>query len=256
MTIDIKVLEKPHLSEPILICGLPGSGYVGKLAAEHLINELEASLIGEVYSSSFPPQVTIRPNGTSGPMKNVIYASKGNNSIPDMLIFTGDSQPITPEANYTLSDRIVDLAEELGVKKVFTLAAYITGAFVKVPRVFGTATQLDLVKELENNGVTKMNEGMITGMNGVLIGVAKIRGLTGASLLGETSGYIIDAKASQAVLEILNSVLRISVDLTDLENKAKEAESVIQTIEQMKKKSQGGTAWKSEIPESRRGYIS
>ena len=32
----------PKLESPILICGFPGSGYVGKMAVDHLIQELHA----------------------------------------------------------------------------------------------------------------------------------------------------------------------------------------------------------------------
>ena len=37
----IKYLEKPKLKDSVLIEGLPGVGNVGKLAAEHLVEELE-----------------------------------------------------------------------------------------------------------------------------------------------------------------------------------------------------------------------
>ena len=42
-----------------------------------------------------------------------------------------------------------------------------------------------------------MDAGSITGMNGLIIGIAKLRGMQGACLLGETSGYVVDAKASK-----------------------------------------------------------
>jgi len=122
--------------------------------------------------------------------------------------------------------------------------------------VYGTATSLDFAKELERKGVVKMSEGTITGMNGVLIGVAKKKGLTGASLLGETSGYIIDAKASQAVLEVLSQLLGIELSLANLESRAKETESVIQTIEQMRMRSQEKPIGKGEQPDKGPGYIS
>jgi proteasome assembly chaperone (PAC2) family protein len=35
--IIVEIIEMPKLKNPSLICGLPGSGYVGKLAVDHLI---------------------------------------------------------------------------------------------------------------------------------------------------------------------------------------------------------------------------
>jgi uncharacterized protein len=46
-----------------------------------------------------------------------------------------------------------------------------------------------------------MDRGGIVGMNGLIIGIAKLRGMQGTCLLGETSGYVIDAKASKACFQ-------------------------------------------------------
>ena len=84
--------EVPELHSPYLICGFPGSGYVGKLAIDHLIQELNANHLADIYSNSFPPQIVIRSNGVAELMKNTIFYSKalssGNN---DLLLLTGDS---------------------------------------------------------------------------------------------------------------------------------------------------------------------
>lgn len=246
--------EAPELRDPVLICGLPGSGYVGKIAVDHIVAELKAIQIGDLYSYSFPPQVVIKADGTAEAMKNTLYALKGDGTMPDILIFTGDSQPVTPEANYEIADKVLEIAQGMGAKQVFTLAAFITGAFVEKPRVFGTATEIDLVKLIQQNDVIVMNEGTITGMNGVLIGIGKIRGMKGISLLGETSGYIIDAKASQAVLRVLSKIIGLKIDMGSLEARSKETEAVIQTIEKMR----GGPSEKKDNDERQKelGYIS
>jgi uncharacterized protein len=51
-------------------------------------------------------------------------------------------------------------------------------------------------------------------------------------LLGETSGYVVDAKASKSILETLLSIVGVSVDMKNLEKRAKDTEMLIQTIEQ------------------------
>ena len=38
-----------------------------------------------------------------------------------------------------------------------------------------------------------MDDGAITGMNGLIVGLAKLKGIRGTCLLGETSGYVVDA---------------------------------------------------------------
>jgi len=50
--------ERPDLRAPILIEGLPGVGNVGKLAAEHLVEQMKAVKFADIYSKHFPPQVS------------------------------------------------------------------------------------------------------------------------------------------------------------------------------------------------------
>jgi uncharacterized protein len=228
----------PQLKFPFLICGFPGSGYVGKLAVDHLIEELHAKHLVDIYSTSFPPQVMVRTDGTAELMKNSIFYSdvslntSNDNENTGILLLTGDSQPTNPDSEYILAGAILDIASKFGTQHVFTLAAYITGVFVNKPKIFGTATDGSLVKSLGELNVSVMDGGSITGMNGIIIGVAKLRGMKGTCLLGETSGYVVDAKASKSILETLLRIVDIQISMTSLEKRAKDTETLIQTIEQ------------------------
>jgi hypothetical protein len=95
-------------------------------------------------------------------------------------------------------------------------------------------------------------------MNGLIIGTAKLRGVRGTCLLGETSGYVVDAKASKSILETLLKIVGINIDMKNLEKRAKDTEMLIQTIEQQMagrigqpQQQQGGTTRPSAM-----GYIS
>jgi uncharacterized protein (TIGR00162 family) len=223
----------PHLQSPYLICGFPGSGYVGKMAVDHLIQELDAKHLADIYSTSFPPQVMIRTDGTADLMKNSIFYSKNTTSSNiSLLLLTGDSQPANPDSEYMLAEEILDIAAKFNTQQVFTLAAYITGVFVDKPRIFGTATDANIVKSFREQNISAMDGGSITGMNGLIIGIAKLRGMKGMCLLGETSGYVVDAKASKSILQTLLSIVGIKVDMTSLEKRAKDTEMLIRTIEQ------------------------
>ena len=247
----------PDLKSAYLVCGFPGSGYVGKLAVDHLIEELNAQLLVDIYSSSFPPQVIIKPDGTTELLKNSIFWWKAENGT-ELLLLTGDSQPANPDSEYALAEEILNVAAQFGIKHVYTLAAYITGVFVEKSRVFGTATDTEIVKSFPSYDISMMDSGSITGMNGLVIGIAKMRGIKGTCLLGETSGYVVDAKASKAVLETLVKLLDINVDMTNLDKRAKDTEALIQTIEQQMMASRGAKVAEGQQPQRPRdtGYIS
>jgi proteasome assembly chaperone (PAC2) family protein len=72
----ISLFKDVDLDEPIFIEALPGIGHVGKLVAEHLIHELEAEKLADLFSPSFPPQVFVGENGIIEPMKNEFYYLK------------------------------------------------------------------------------------------------------------------------------------------------------------------------------------
>lgn len=251
----------PVLHDPVLICGFPGSGFVGKLAVDHLIQELRAKHLADIYSTSFPPQILIRPDGTSDLIKNSIYYyGEMERDVTSLLLLTGDSQPASPDSEYLLAEEILDLTAKFNPKQIFTLAAYITGVFIDKPRIFGTATHLEVVKTFQEKGVLAMDGGSITGMNGILIGIAKMRGMKGICLLAETSGYVVDAKSSKSLLETLLSIIDIKIDMTSLEKRAKDTEALIQTIEQQVAgrtgRMAGGTQPASQNSSSNTGYIS
>lgn len=253
--ISVHLFKEPVLKNPVLVCGLPGSGFVGKLAVEHLAKELGAELFGVIYSYYFPPQVMIKPDGTVDVIKNELYYWKSNDSN-DLILYTGDSQPITPEADYEVADKVLEVAAKLGVKQVFTLAAYITGGFAKNPKVYGTSTDLSVIERLKSHGVTVMTEGSITGMNGLLVGLAKIRGMQGISLLGETSGYIVDANASKAVLEVFTKMMNLKIDMTKLAERALSTEAVMKTLDQLAKGQHEHPPETSPDKDRNLGYIS
>jgi uncharacterized protein len=248
----------PKLDCPYLVCGFPGSGFVGKLAVDHLIQELSAKHLADIYSTSFPPQILIRADGTADLIKNSIFYFEDTGPYPiSLLLLTGDTQPANPDSEYLLAEEILDIAAKFNPKQVFTLAAYITGVFIDKPRIFGTATHIDILKTFEEKGVLAMDGGCITGMNGIMIGIAKLRGMKGVCLLGETSGYVVDAKSSKSLLEILLSIIGIKIDMTNLEKRAKDTEVLIQTIEkQIAGRSFEGNQASSQNKPSNTGYIS
>ena len=252
--ITVEVLEMPKLKNPPLICGLPGSGYVGKLAVDHLIEELKGIPFANIFSSSFPPQVLIQPDGTADLIKNTLYYCKGKSG--DLVLLSGDAQPINPESEYEMADEITNMCEKLGVRTIYTLAAYITGTFSKILRVYGTSTSPEVVREFSKHNIHPMTAGSVTGMNGLIIGVGKRKGITGVCLLGETSGYIVDAKASKAVLETLAKMLELKLDLAGISKKAHDTEQLVRTIEEQ----MGGRPTPESLPMSgqdkKLGYIS
>ena len=247
-----KVFRLPKTANSVLVCGLPGSGYVGKLAADHLVSSFRLKKVAEYTSGSFPPVVNVRADGTAEQMKGELYFGEATKRR-SLLVFTADAQPTTSVGEYELSDAVIKLAKRCGVKKVYALAAYITGTFSASPKVYGSGTSQAMLESISEMGVTLMKDGAISGMNGVLIGMAALRGLEGACLLGETSGFVVDPGASKSVLEVLSKAVGFGIDTSKLEKRAEETQKVINQLQAMSEQSQETSPQPKR--EERPGYI-
>src|SRR3990172_8268728 len=169
--------KKPRLKNPILVEGLPGVGHVGKLVAEHMIEELGAKKIMEIYSPHLPPQVIVEEDGTVRLVSNELYAYKSKGKH-DILILVGDHQSATNEGHYELCGIFLDIAEEFKVNRIYALGGYGVGQRVEPESVRGAVKNKKLVKELKESGVEfKANElaGGIVGASGLLLGLAELR---------------------------------------------------------------------------------
>ena len=236
----IQELTKVDLKNPVIVEGLPGIGLIGKLAADHLISELHAEKFAELYSPHFIHQAVVEPDSTIRPMRNEFYYWKGKNL--QLIILVGDTQPQPTDSygHYEVVGAILDYVEKFGVKTIFTLGGSSTGGQeVKTPRVFGAATDGELVKKYQNEGITFRSDpgSAIVGASGLLLALGKLRGMHGLCLLGESPGYlVIDARSAKSVLEVLTKILGLEVDMSELEKRAQETEQFIKKVQDMEKK--------------------
>ncbi|MBN1786163.1 MAG: proteasome assembly chaperone family protein [Candidatus Methanofastidiosa archaeon] len=225
----------------IFIEGLPGIGLIGKLAAEHLIQELGAEKFAEIFSPHFPHQALIKEDASVRLMKNKLYHGRSNDK--DFIILVGDTQPSPSNSfgHYEIVTKIIEYIEKFGVSMMFTLGGYSTGGeIVEHPRVLGAVSHPELVEEYKDAKISFRDDSgaAIVGASGLLLAMGRQKGMKGMCLLGESPGYMyIDAKAAKSVLEVLSKILKLEIDMTALEERAEETENLIHKIQEMQRKS-------------------
>ena len=237
--LDIETVAEVELSDPVLVEGLPGVGHVGKLAAEHLLEELDSTLVRRVYSEHFPPQVEIDDEGLASLTGAEFHAVETEGR--DLLVLTGDHQAQDNTGHYRLAAAFLDVAEEFGVSDLFALGGVPTGELIEEYDVLGAAANEDLVDDLEAVGVEFREDepaGGIVGVSGLLLGIGRRRDFDAACLMGETSGYLVDPKSARAVLEAMEDLLDFELDYESLEERADEMEEVINKIQEMEQQQQ------------------
>ena len=248
MVCTIKIYEKPKLHDPVLIEGLPGIGFVANIAALHLISELKAKRFAEIVSASFQDfAVTTEDGGASSPI-NELYYCKREDGGRDLIIWYGNTQALTTSGQYELVGKVLDLVQELGCRFVISIGGFKKDDVQNVPGIYTAATDLKTMTKALELG-TKVMVGHIFGIAGILIGLAKLRGLKGFSILVDTLGMYPDANATRYALTTLGKYLNLDVDLSKVDATADEAKKALESfglikdIAEEKKKEEQQMRW-------------
>jgi uncharacterized protein (TIGR00162 family) len=223
--------SKDEVESPVLIEGLPGIGHVGKLVAEHIIHELGAKKIAQIHSIYFPPQVIIEEDSVIRLANNEIFFYKDDTH--QIIFLVGDFQSTSNEGHYLLADQYLKIADELGVRRIYTLGGFGVGHLVEEPRVIGAVNGVALKEEAARAGAIFENgepAGGIIGTAGLLPGLSAYHDIEGICLMGETSGYLVDPKSATSLLKVLSSLIGIDIDETKLIERGVEMERMVQKL--------------------------
>lgn len=224
-------MENEHRNSPLLIAVWPGMGQVAITAGFYLMSRLHMDETEPLPSQDLfdVDQVDIKEGlvRTARIPKTRVFRWKDATMQRDIIVLIGEAQP--PAGKLAFCERLLDYAARAGVKEIFTFAAMADDVPLRAPaRVFGVATHPEERERLRRAGVTILSTGRITGLNGVLLGVAGQRGFQGIGLLGEMPALVTAipyAKASAAVLEKFCGLTGIRIELQELEEYGRTVEN-------------------------------
>ncbi|MFA4889057.1 MAG: PAC2 family protein [Candidatus Omnitrophota bacterium] len=219
----VKFIKRPRLKKPYLIVAWPGMGEVAFKAVSYLVDKLKAEEFAQIpaedffYSTGSVVQEGILSE--PGLPQNKFYFWKNKDGKNDLIIFLSNAQPDLAKAE-EYSRRIIDVGKTFHAETVVGLASMPQPIdHTQEPRVWYTATTLELKNELKKYHFNLLFEGQISGMNGLFLGIAKREGLKGICLLGEIPLYTIqieNPKGSYAALTGLAKILGIQLDYSGL----------------------------------------
>ena len=230
---EIKLSRRPKLANPSVVAAWPGVGNVALGAARYLTEKLKAKEFAEIEPLSlFDLSAVSFADGLiqpSIPPRSKFHYWKNKQAKEDLIILLGEAQPTSQ--SYEFANCVLDIAQRFATKRVYTFAGALSSHFSKEPRVWAVATQPELLTELEHHGVVLRGDFHISGMNGVLLSVAKERGMEGICLLGETPQQLDEIEnpaASRAVLNALTDILGIEIDMSELDESVRQASQEIE----------------------------
>lgn len=205
-----------------LIAAWPGMGNVAIIAAGYLVQKLAMREAGEL-----PPgahfdinEVTINAGliNTARLPRGGFFRWSNPGAGRDLLVFLAEAQPTA--GVYAYAQSLLDAAAAMGVTRVITFASMASSMHPSDdPKVACVATDPATLEELRRVEVRPMQEGQISGLNGVLLAAAAERGMSGVCLLAEIPYFAAAApnpKAARAALSVFSVLAGIDISLDEL----------------------------------------
>jgi hypothetical protein len=249
----VRLYREPELENPIMVASWPGIGNIGIIAVDTLRNMLGAEELGEIepWDFFYPKKVLIR----NGELKELAFPTSKfyfkRTGEKDLLFFIGEEQPsdggrtyAEGKKAYQMANLVLDVAQRFGCKRVYTSGAAVAPihhtARPKVWAVPNTKGLINEVKTYENTILMSEIEGRggqgnITGLNGLLLGVARKRGIEAVCVMGEIPVYLQGfplpyPKASKSVLEVLTAALGIEIEMDRIAGFIEQSDSQIEQL--------------------------
>ncbi len=238
--VEIDELKKIDLRNGVIIDGFPSVGLVSSIVANYLVSVMDLEQTGIMDSPFFPTISLIRGREPNNPVR--IYGGKIERKDEEPLkiaVFVSEFQPpanlIKPIAMAILDWAQAQMAslvvspEGLALddetkKKDEKMDVYAVGSTIPARIYFET-----------HEDIKSFEEGVITGVAGVLLNEGKKRKFDVVSILAEAQQLYPDAKAAARVIEALDaSVLHLNLDTAPLYKEAEIIEESIKKFQQQK----------------------
>ena len=252
---DLELIEykEEDLSNSLLVVAFPTVGLISSIAGHYIIDTLKLKEIGTIASREFMPATVIHKSRPSPPVR--IYAGKKkcgpDGKCEQIAVIISEFMPpyniIKP-----LADTILQWADEKGVDTVVTLeGTHAVGAKKKDMKVYGVGSNTNMKSLLKKYKIEETQEGMITGVTGVLLYEGVLMQRDVICLLSEAHSQYPDSRAAGNLLNKIDVMLpEIKIDAAPL---YKEAEKIEEQIKKFMEQSKPTAPQLPPIPQQMYG---
>lgn len=230
---EIQIIEykQVDLSNAILIEAFPTVGLVSSIAGHFLIDQFQLEEIGAISSRYFMPAAVIHKGVPSPPVR--IYAGKKvcgpDGSCDQIVVIISEFMP-SVDIIKPLADVILEWAKKKKCRYIVTLEGT-HGLDPKKPKTHGVATTQKMKDILKQYNIGETQEGMITGITGVLLYEGVRLNHDVLCLLAEAHTSFPDSRAAALLVEALDKMLpEIKINTEPLYKEADDIEKKIRAF--------------------------
>jgi len=245
---DIQIIEykEVDLSNAMLIEAFPTVGLVSSIAGHFIIDQLKLKEIGTISSRYFMPAAVIHNGFPSPPVR--IYSGKKicgpDGSCGQLVVIISEFMP-SVDIIKPLGDAILAWSKKKKCRFIVTLE----GANALEPKrlkTHGVGTTQKMKDLLKTYNIEETQEGMITGITGVLLYEGARLKRDVLCLLAEAHTSYPDSRAAASLVETLDKMIPdIKIDTLPL---YKEADDIEQKIRAFMKQAQPTAPSPGQLP--------
>ncbi len=225
MSLELRIVEKPKLKNPVVIEGFPGIGMIGTIATSFLADKLQMKLCGYFSSAHFPPIAAIHDYTPVSPAR--IYCSEKYDLV---VIF---SELVIPAPLVVpLSEKIITFAKEIKARSIYSFA----GIAAPSPdeKMYAIASTKKLVDEMKKGDFEMVKEGATQGVSGILIAECAASKFPAVNFMTQTNSPL-DPRSAAKLLDKVMPLIGVKVDTSQLVEEAEKVESKLkEAIDKMK----------------------
>ena len=246
---SVIIMERPRLRHPYMVCGISGwvdGGEAATGSIQYLVRRLEAKKFAEIPIDRFhifqvPGQLSLRPQiriedgilkEHHFPQNQFFYWVNPNadNADNDLILFLGTE----PNLNWEeYAEAILGVAEEFAVVRIYLLGGVLDKTpHTREPGVSCACSSEKLKEEMQKCGMQFSNYEGPGSFATTLLHICQDRQGQMVSITARATYYpefniVIphNPKTIRAVVRRLNQLLRLNLDISDLDKQAEEFEA-------------------------------
>ncbi len=212
----------------------PGMGNVALGAINYLRKKLGMERFAQFDTTDFytPDGITVEAGigQLPSPPKSIFYYRQE----PDVILLENEVQ-FGGKMGVNFAHEVVDFAQGMNVSRIFTGAAFpVPASYKETVQLFGVANIKSGLDLLNQHRIKIMEEGSISGLNGLLLGYAQEKGIESLCILATMPIYATgfpNPRAWRALVEFFGKILNTDIELRDLDFKIDKIDAKMEQIE-------------------------
>jgi len=239
---SFNIIEEKEIPKvDVLLAGFPGTGLIGGIASEQLINSLDLEQIASVESEEFPPTAVIFDGIPRRPVR--IFCGMG-------FLLVKSDMVIPPNLAEPLATEIIEWSIDHGIEEVIILDGIPEreNQEEKEKKIWGVLSSKAAETEAKELDIDIIERGAISGISSCLLLKAHEMKLKAVGMMAEGKQKMPDPRASAALLEKFAKFRGFDIDTSSLIESAEQLEEQYHQLVKQTKQAQDDMEHRSAHP--------